>query len=104
MSELILAHAADDVPSSGEVRTLLRDLREVRAAKMRASTAQFEDGVAGVMSLTGVGAMELAENRGFVMGVVEGVRKLGASAEASRREEEAAGGGEGEESDEEMEL
>ncbi|KAL2114710.1 hypothetical protein VUR80DRAFT_20 [Thermomyces stellatus] len=104
VSELILAHAADDVPSSGEVRTLLRDLREVRAAKMRASTAQFEDGVAGVMSLTGVGAMELAENRGFVLGVVEGVRKLGGSAEASRREEEAAGGGEGEESDEEMEL
>lgn len=100
---MILAHAADDVPASGEVRTLLRDLREVRAAKMRASTAQFEEGVAGVMSLTGVGAMELAENRGFVLGVVEGVRKLGASAEASRREE-AEGRDDGEESDEEMEL
>ena len=103
VSEMILAHAADDVPASGEVRTLLRDLREVRAAKMRASTAQFEEGVAGVMSLTGVGAMELAENRGFVLGVVEGVRKLGASAEASRREE-AEGRDDGEESDEEMEL
>lgn len=103
VSEMILAHAADDVPASGEVRTLLRDLREVRAAKMRASTAHLEGGVAGVMSLTGVGAMELAENRGFVLGVVEGVRKLGASAEASRRE--GAGGGEQlEGSDEEMEL
>lgn len=105
VSEMILAHAADDVPASGEVRTLLRDLREVRAAKMRASTGQFEEGVAGVMSLTGVGAMELAESRGFVLGVVEGVRKLGASAEAGRREEEeAGGGGDHEGSDEEMEL
>lgn len=106
VSEMILAHAADDVPASGEVRTLLRDLREVRAAKMRASTAQFEEGVAGVMSLTGVGAIELAESRGFVLGVVEGVRKLGASAEAGRREEEEAGGGgeHGDGSDEEMEL
>ncbi|SPO00086.1 probable DNA replication complex GINS protein PSF2 [Cephalotrichum gorgonifer] len=104
VSEMILAHASDDVPSPEEARTLLRDLREVRAAKMRASTAQFEGGVAGVMSLTGVGAMELAESRGFVLGVVEGVRKLGASAEAARREEEEEEGREGEESDGEMEL
>jgi GINS complex subunit 2 len=45
------------------------------------------------MSLRGVGAMELAESRGFVIAVVEGVRKLGASAEMTRREQEEAGGG-----------
>jgi GINS complex subunit 2 len=88
MAEMLLAHAGDDIPSTAEVRSLLRDLQEVRAAKMRASTAQLDDGVAGVMSLRGVGAMELAESRGFVLGVAEGVRKLGASAEATRREEE----------------
>lgn len=73
---------------------------------MRSSTAQLEGGVDGVMSLRGVGAMELAESRGFVVGVVEGVRKLGASTEATRREEEEQGGGDesDEASDEEMGL
>lgn len=92
LAEMLLAHAGDDLTSSSEVRSLLRDLQEVRAAKMRASTAQLEGGVDGVMSLRGVGAMELAESRGFVTGVVEGVRKLGASAEAARREEEEENG------------
>lgn len=55
---------------------------------MRASTTQLETDVDGVMSLRGVGAMELAESRGFVTAVVEGVRKIGASAEAARRDEE----------------
>lgn len=105
LSEILLAHAGDDITAAAEVRTLLRDLREIRAAKMRASTSQLETGVAGVMSLRGVGAMELAENRGFVLNVMDAVRKLGASAEASRREEEEEGGAAGgEESDDDMEL
>ncbi|KAG5912618.1 DNA replication protein psf2, partial [Claviceps sorghi] len=92
LAEMLLAHAGDDMVSASEVRSLLRDLQEVRAAKMRSSTAQLENGVDGVMSLRGVGAMELAESRGFVTGVVEGVRKIGASAEAGRREEEERAG------------
>ncbi|CAG7564072.1 unnamed protein product [Fusarium equiseti] len=106
VSEMLLAHAADDITSSSEVRSLLRDLQEVRAAKMRSSTAQLESGVDGVMSLRGVGAMELAESRGFVIGVVEGVRKLGASTETTRREEEEEGGGQesDDQSDEDMGL
>ncbi|KAI1853370.1 hypothetical protein JX266_002076 [Neoarthrinium moseri] len=103
MSETLLAHAADDVPSAAEVRTLLRDLQEVRAAKMRGSTTQLEGG-GGVVGLRGVGAMELAESRGFVQGVVDGVRKIGASVEQARREDEERGyGDEGaDESDDEM--
>jgi GINS complex subunit 2 len=103
LSETLLAHAADDIPSAAEVRTLLRDLQEVRAAKMRGSTTQLEGG-GGVVGLRGVGAMELAESRGFVSGVVDGVRKLGASMEATRREEEEERGeaGQDEESDDDM--
>ncbi|TLD03931.1 hypothetical protein PgNI_11250 [Pyricularia grisea] len=102
MAEILLAHAPDDMPASaGEVRGLIRDLVEVRAAKMRASSADVEGFGGGVMSLRGVGGAELAENRGFVLGVVDGVRKLGASTEATRREEEEAGR-EDEESDEDM--
>ena len=107
LSEVLLAHASDDIISASEVRGLLRDLQEVRAAKMRSSTAQLEGGVDGVMSLRGVGAMELAESRSFVTGVVEGVRKLGASAETARREEEEERGGadaDGSSGDEDMGL
>ncbi|KAI1172697.1 GINS complex, PSF2 component [Nemania sp. FL0916] len=104
VAETLLAHAADDIPSAPEVRALLRDLQEVRAAKMRASTRHLEGG-GGVLNLRGVGAMELAESRGFVLGVVDGVRKLGASIEASRREEELERGDDGaDESDDDMEL
>ncbi|KAI1422268.1 GINS complex, PSF2 component [Xylaria sp. FL1777] len=105
IAETLLAHAADDIPNAPEVRALLRDLQEVRAAKMRASTRHLEGG-GGVLNLRGVGAMELAESRGFVLGVVDGVRKLGASIEASRREEELerGGRGDGDESDDDMEL
>ncbi|KAK2031330.1 GINS complex, PSF2 component [Colletotrichum zoysiae] len=96
LAEVLLAHASDDIPSPSEVRSLLRDLHEVRAAKMRKSTQDLSDGVGGVMSLRGVGAMELAESRGFFLGVIDGVRKIGASAEASRREEdEERGDGDG---------
>lgn len=104
LAEVLLAHAVDDIPSSSEVRSLLRDLQEVRSAKMRKSTEDLAEGVGGVMSLRGVGAMELAESRGFFLGVIEGVRKIGASAEASRREEEEErGSGDGDyDEDEDM--
>ncbi|RDA95043.1 hypothetical protein CP533_2150 [Ophiocordyceps camponoti-saundersi (nom. inval.)] len=87
LAEMLLAHAADDIYSASEVRSLLRDLQEVRAAKMRSSTAQLQFGVDGVMSLRGVGAMELAANRAFLVAVIDGVRKIGATAEAVRRED-----------------
>ena len=117
VGELLLAHAADDVPSAPEVRALLRDLQEVRAAKLRASASGAEDGSGGglgaagdgVVGLRGVGALELAANRALVASVVDAVRALGASAEAARRDEEAedeeAAGGRGVgDSDDEMEF
>ncbi|KAI0197562.1 GINS complex, PSF2 component [Astrocystis sublimbata] len=103
IAETLLAHAADDIPNAPDVRALLRDLQEVRAAKMRSSTQHLEGG-GGVLSLRGVGAMELSESRGFVLGVVDGVRKLGASIEASRREEEQERGDDGGDSDDDMEF
>ncbi|KAK2067050.1 hypothetical protein P8C59_000818 [Phyllachora maydis] len=89
VAEALLAHAGDDVAGAhGEVRGLLRDLVEVRAAKMRSSTGALEGFRGELMNLRGVGALELAESRGFVLGVVDGVRRIGASAEGARREEE----------------
>ncbi|CAK7566515.1 MAG: DNA replication protein psf2 [Sporothrix epigloea] len=118
VAEILLAHAPDDLPAPvGEVRALLRDLAEARAAKVRhlasivaansdPSTMTIGEAFStqrkpapAIVNLRGIGAMELAEARGMVTAVHDGVRKLGAAAEASRRDEEdlmgGAGGGAG---------
>jgi GINS complex subunit 2 len=104
LGEILLEACSDDIPDPERVRTLLRDLREVRMAKMRASTKDLEGG--GVSSLRGVGAMEVAEGRTFIAGVMDGLRKLGASREAARREneEDEGGGGDGDSDEEDMGL
>jgi GINS complex subunit 2 len=48
-----------------------------------------------VVSLRGVGAMEVCGERGFVVGVVGGLRVLGSSREGARREREGEDGGGG---------
>ncbi|KAK4199221.1 putative DNA replication complex GINS protein PSF2 [Triangularia verruculosa] len=100
VAEALITHAGDDLGgNTSEIRGLLRDLVEVRAAKMRDSAETLgAEGQGGVVSLRGVGAMELAENRGFVLGVVDGVRKIGGAVETARREREEEmdlGGGDG---------
>jgi GINS complex subunit 2 len=104
MGEILLEACSDDIPDPGRVRTLLRDLREVRLAKMRASTKELGGG--GVSSLRGVGAMEVAEGRQFIVGVMDGLRKLGTSKESARREREEDGGvgGGSDDDDDEMDL
>lgn len=64
----------------------MRDLREVRLAKLRAGVDELDGG--GGIKMNGVGGMEVAEGRGFIGGVVDGLRKIGASREQARRERE----------------
>lgn len=84
---MLLEAASDDIPEPDNVRRLMRDLREVRMAKMRAGVGVLECG--REVNMNGVGAMEVAEGRAFIGGVVDGLRKIGASKELSRREREA---------------
>jgi GINS complex subunit 2 len=72
VGHLLLTHAADDFDDPDTVRRLLRDLREVRMSKLRKGFKVLDAG-AGV-KLNGVGGMEIAEVRGFVGGVVDGLR------------------------------
>lgn len=75
-------------------------------AKMRAGVAVLEGG--REVNMNGVGGMEVAEGRAFIGGVVDGLRKIGASKEMSRREREAEerdnGIGVGEEDEDDMDL
>jgi len=72
LGHLLLTHAADDFDDPDTTRRLLRDLREVRMSKLRKGFKVLGPG-AGV-KLNGVGGMEVAEIRGFVGGVVDGLR------------------------------
>ncbi|KAI9732585.1 MAG: DNA replication protein psf2 [Cirrosporium novae-zelandiae] len=87
IGEILLEAAPDDLPDPGAIRRLMRDLREVRMAKMRAGISALEG--SGGVSLRGVGAMELGEGRAFITGVVDGLRMIGASTEQARKEREA---------------
>ena len=99
---MLLQSAEDDIPDAEVVRRLLRDLREVRAAKLRKGMDVLDGSRVAV--LNGVGALEVVEQGPFIRGVVDGLRVVGASKEGSRREREREGNGSGrrEESDEEM--
>ncbi|TIA54414.1 GINS complex, PSF2 component [Aureobasidium pullulans] len=87
LSHMLLSHASDDFEEPDTVRRLLRDLKEVRMAKLRKGVKVLDAG-AGVQ-MNGVGALEIAESRSFISGVVDGLRKIGASREQTRRERDA---------------
>lgn len=84
---MLLDCAAEDIGERDKVRQLLRDIREVRAAKLRSSIEALT-GDAGGINVNGIGAMEIGQSRGFILGVVDGLRKLGASREQAQRESE----------------
>lgn len=84
---MLLESASDDVSEPDKVRQLLRDIREVRLAKMRKQVDVLSGDGEGTR-LDGIGAMELSESRGFITGVTDGLRKLDASREQARRERE----------------
>jgi len=105
MAHLLLTTASDDIEDADTVRRLIRDLREVRMSKLRKGVEVLDAG-AGVQ-MNGVGGMEVAECRGFIGGVVDGLRKIGASREQMRRENEAEGnrsGYAGEDDDDEDDM
>ena len=89
LSSMLLESAADDLIEPDTIRRLLRDIREVRMAKLRKGVEVLSGEGDGVR-LDGVGAMEVAEQGAFIRGVVDNLRKLGGSREQARREERAS--------------
>jgi GINS complex subunit 2 len=73
---MLLEAASDDLVDPNQTRRLLKDLREVRTAKMRKGIDVLDAAAmaGGGVALTGVGAMEIGEMRGLVTGVVENLR------------------------------
>lgn len=74
---MLLDVASDDLVEADQIRRLIRDLREVRLAKMRIQVEGLDATAVGGgdgLPLTGVGAMEIGESRGFMSGVAETFR------------------------------
>ena len=76
VGNMLLDAASDDLVDPDQTRRLLKELREVRMAKFRAGVDVLDAAAVGGggVALTGVGAMEVGEGRGFVTGVVDGLR------------------------------
>ncbi|KAK2746419.1 DNA replication protein psf2 [Onygenales sp. PD_40] len=92
IATMLLDTASDDLVEADQIRRLIRDLREVRMAKMRKQVEGLDATAVGGgdgLALTGVGAMEIGESRAFMSGVAETFRQLGASKEEAAREREA---------------
>lgn len=77
LSHMLLSAASDDFEDPDTVRRLLRDLREVRMAKLRKGVKVLDAG--GGVQMNGVGGMEIAESRNFITGVVDGLRYVHAN-------------------------
>jgi len=86
LGETLLSAASDDFEDSENIRKLLRSLREVRMAKLRQGMEILDAG--GGVKMNGVGGMELGEARSFITGVVDVLRKIGASREQQRKDRE----------------
>lgn len=74
---MLLDVASDDLMEGDQIRRCIRDIREVRMSKMR----QLMEGVDATavgggdgLVLSGVGAMEVGEARGFISGAAETLR------------------------------
>lgn len=76
VSSMILDAASDDLVDPDQIRRLLKDIREVRLAKMRSGVDALDAAATGGggVALTGVGSMELGEERGFLAGSVDNLR------------------------------
>lgn len=76
VGNMLLDAASDDLVDPDQIRRLLKDLREVRMSKMRSGVDVLDAAATGGggVALTGVGAMELGEERGFLTGVVDNLR------------------------------
>lgn len=95
---MLLDACPDDLTSgdsggSQDLRVLLRGLREIRQTKARDGLRHLES---TYLQMNNLGLLEITELRGFAKGVVDNLRKIGASREEARRhreeEEEESGG------------
>ncbi|KAF2035368.1 DNA replication complex GINS protein PSF2 [Setomelanomma holmii] len=102
LGEMLLEAASDDFEDPDNVRKLLRGLREVRMAKLRSYVEKLD--AAGGVKMNGIGGMEVGEGRAFVMGVIDGLRKIAASREQQRKDRDRDGMEEGDYDDDEMEM
>ncbi|KAI9247879.1 DNA replication complex GINS protein PSF2 [Sporodiniella umbellata] len=73
IAQLLIDTAADDIPNVGQIRGLLKNLRETRQAKARLGLDYLDDKYLGMNNLS---LMEVNEIRPFFTKAFEGMRRL----------------------------
>lgn len=77
LANMLLEVASDDLIEADQIRRCIKDIREVRMSKMRQLMEGLDATAVGGgdgLILSGVGAMEVGEARGFISGAAETLR------------------------------
>jgi len=85
MCHLLLAHAADNVPHADTLRTLVKDIWDIRAAKLRSNIDKFVKLQAGHARLDNLTQLEINAIRPFLTCSLDHLHKLKSSMEAAER-------------------
>jgi len=67
ISNILLKHASDDIPNAERIRTLIADIIDVRACKIRSGLQNIESGINSAIKLNNISAMELNSIRTFTL-------------------------------------
>lgn len=76
ISKLLLTHAADDITNADEVHALIKDLWDIRAAKLRQSVDKFIKAQASYAKLDNLSLMEINTIRPFLTQALDNMHTL----------------------------
>ncbi|XP_005107947.1 DNA replication complex GINS protein PSF2 [Aplysia californica] len=76
LTQLLLQHATDDVPRADEVRTLIKDIWDLRIAKLRSSVDLFVKSEASHAKLNFLTVMEINTVRQFLTKALDHMHQL----------------------------
>lgn len=85
MTNLLLANATDNIPKADEIRTLVKDIWDVRAAKLRSNVDKFVKLQASHARLDNLTQMEINTIRPFLTGSLDHLHKLRTSQAMAER-------------------
>ncbi|KAI8480336.1 DNA replication complex GINS protein PSF2 [Branchiostoma belcheri] len=76
VAQLLLTHATDDIPRADEVRTLIKDIWDIRTAKLRSSVDKFVSDQESHAQLDDLSLMEINTMRQFLTQALDHMHQL----------------------------
>ncbi|CAH1270361.1 DNA replication complex GINS protein PSF2-like [Branchiostoma lanceolatum] len=76
VAQLLLTHATDDIPRADEVRTLIKDIWDIRTAKLRTSVDKFVSEQESHAQLDDLSLMEINTMRQFLTQALDHMHQI----------------------------